>query len=62
MPDISPVAIEIARLIATGATQTELIAVVAHLADLFPEMTPAELWAALREATAEAERRALRPH
>ena len=62
MPDTAAIAEEIRRLITTGATQTELIAVVAHLADLFPDMTVADLSAAMREAMAEAERRAVQPH
>ena len=50
------------QLITISATQTELIAVVAHLADLLPDLTPAELSEALQVATTEAERRALRSH
>lgn len=57
MPDtITPVAVEITRLITAGVAEQALLATVARA---FPDLTPA---AALQEATAEAERRALRPH
>ena len=59
---LDAIAGEIRQLITTGATQTELIAVVAHLADLLPDLTPAELSEALQVAQAAAERKALRPH
>jgi hypothetical protein len=62
MPDTAAIADEIRRLITTGATQTELIAVVMHLADLFPDMTIADLSVAMQEAMAEAERQATRKH
>jgi hypothetical protein len=45
---IDTIAAEIRQLISIGATQTELIAVVAYLADLFPDMTPAQLSQALQ--------------
>jgi hypothetical protein len=52
---------EIRRLIMAGATEGALIAVVAHLAGQFPDITNAELSAVVQEAMAEAEKRALRP-
>jgi hypothetical protein len=48
---------EIARLITVGATEGALIAAVAYLAGQFPDMTTAELSAAIRDAMAAAERR-----
>jgi uncharacterized protein (DUF433 family) len=59
MLDTTPITIEITRLIAAGVTEGELLARVVRT---FPEITPAELSAALQEATAAAERQALRPH
>jgi uncharacterized protein (DUF433 family) len=59
MPDTTPVTNTITRLIAAGVAERELLAAVARR---FPELTSAELSAALQEATAAAERRALRPH
>jgi hypothetical protein len=53
--DIAPIAAIIVPMITTGATEETLLAAVARQ---FPELTPAELSAALQEATAEAERRA----
>lgn len=53
---------EIRRLITVGATEGALIAVVAHLAAQFPEMTSAELSQALQIAQAAAEKKALRPY
>jgi hypothetical protein len=49
----------IARLIATGSTEQELFAAVARK---FPELTRTEFVAALQDATAQAERKALRTH
>jgi hypothetical protein len=59
MQDTSNVTAAIARLISTGTTEQALLAAVAHL---FPELSPAELSQALQVATAAAERRALRPY
>ena len=53
---------EIQRLITVGATEVALIAAVAYLAGQFPDMTSAELSAAVQEAMAAAEKSALRPH
>jgi hypothetical protein len=60
MAETAAIAEEIRQLITTGATQAELIAVVAHLANLFPDMTIADLSEAMQEATAAAERRAVK--
>jgi uncharacterized SAM-dependent methyltransferase len=60
MPDSTAIADEIRRLITIDATQSELIAVLAHLANLFPDMTIADLSAAMQEAMAEAERHVTR--
>ena len=49
----------ITRLITTGSTEQELLAAVARK---FPELTRTEFVAALQDATAQAERKALRPH
>src|SRR5262249_48886074 len=49
----------ITRLISTGTTEQALLAAVAHL---FPNLSPAELSVALQTATVAAERKALRPH
>jgi hypothetical protein len=59
MTDTAAVTDAITRLISTGMTEEALLAAVAQL---FPNLTSAELSAALQEATAVAERRALRPH
>jgi hypothetical protein len=59
MLDTTPVTTEITRLISTGTTEQAQLAAVAHL---FPNLSPAELSAALQEATEAAERQALRPH
>jgi len=56
---IDTVVTEIKHLIASGTSERELLAAVARA---FPELTSAELSQALQEATAAAERRALRPH
>jgi hypothetical protein len=59
MLDTTPVTTTITRLIATGTTEQALLAAVAQL---FPDLSPAELSQALQVATAAAERKALRPH
>ena len=59
MIDTSPITAQISRLIATGTTEQALLAAVARL---FPAISPAELSAALQEATAQAERKATRRH
>ena len=59
MLDTTPVTREITKLIATGATEETLLTTVAHM---FPHLSPAELWGALQDATAEAEKRAARRH
>ena len=59
MLDTTPVTTAITKLISTGTTEQALLAAVAHL---FPNLSPAELSQALQVATAAAERRALRPH
>jgi hypothetical protein len=60
--DITIIATEIRNQITVGVTKRALIAVVAYLADQFPDMTSAELSAAMRKAMAAAKKRALRPH
>jgi uncharacterized protein (DUF433 family) len=57
MLDTAPIAAAIIRLIATGVTEGELVARVARL---FPDLSPAELSQALKVATAAAERQAAR--
>jgi hypothetical protein len=59
MLDTTPIATEITRLISTGTTEEALLAAVAHL---FPNLSPAELWAALQKATTAAERRIVKKH
>jgi hypothetical protein len=59
MPDTTPITTAITRLISTGTTEQALLTAVVYL---FPNLSPAELSAALQEATAAAERKALRPH
>ena len=59
MTDTSPVANEISRLIATGTQERDLVVAIAQR---FPDLTSAELSAALQDATAEAERRASTRH
>jgi hypothetical protein len=49
----------ITRLISTGATEEALLAAVAHL---FPNLSPAELSAALQVAQAAVERKAAQRH
>ena len=57
MRDMTAVATEIARLISLGFAEKHLLAVVAQK---FPELTEQEFYAALQEATAQAERQASR--
>jgi hypothetical protein len=59
MLDITRVTTAIARLISTGTTEQALLAAVAHL---FPNPSPAELSQALQVATTAAERQASRRH
>jgi uncharacterized protein (DUF433 family) len=59
MLDTSTITAAITHLIATGASEQALLAAVAYL---FPDLSPAELSAALQEATAKAERQASRRH
>ena len=59
MLNITPITIEITRLISTGTTEQALLVAVARA---FPELTPAVLSQALQVATAAAERKVLRPH
>jgi hypothetical protein len=49
----------ITRLITTGTTEQKLLAAIARQ---FPDLTRTEFVAALQDATAEAERKVLRPH
>jgi hypothetical protein len=59
--DTATITAAITRLIDTGASEQALLAAIAYL---FPDLdlSPAELSAALQEATAEAERRIVRKH
>jgi hypothetical protein len=59
MLDTTPITIEIMRLISTGTTEEALLAAVANL---FPNLTMAELSAALQVATTAAERQIVRKH
>jgi hypothetical protein len=59
MVDTTPITAAITRLISTGTTEEALLTAVAYL---FPNLSPAELSAALQVATTEAERKVLRPH
>jgi hypothetical protein len=59
MLDTTPVTTTITRLISTGTTEQALLAAVAHL---LPNLSPAELSQALQVATAAAERQASRRH
>ena len=59
MPDTTPVATTITRLITAGVAEGELLVRVRRQ---FPDLTWPELSQALQVATAAAERRALRPH
>jgi hypothetical protein len=59
MLDTSPITAHITRMIAIGTTEQALLAAVALL---FPNISSAELSAALQDATAQAEKRAARRH
>jgi uncharacterized protein (DUF433 family) len=59
MRDTARVTTTIKRMLAAGATEQALLAAVALM---FPDLTPAELSAALQEATAAAEKHASRRH
>ena len=59
MLDTTPVTTAITRLISTGTTEQAPLAAVAQL---FPELTPAELSSVLQVAQAAAERKASRRH
>jgi uncharacterized protein (DUF433 family) len=59
MLDTTLVTTKITKLITAGTTDEALLAAVSYL---FPNLSPAELSAALQEATDKAERQALRPH
>jgi hypothetical protein len=59
MLDTTPVTTAITRLISTGTTEQALLAAVAYL---FPNLSSAELSAALQDATATAERKVGRKH
>jgi hypothetical protein len=55
MLDTTPITAAITRLISTGTTEQAILAAVAHM---FPDLTTAELSAALQDATEAAERQA----
>ena len=59
MLDTTPVTTEIARLISTGTTEQALLVAVAQV---FPNLSPAELSQALQVATAADDRQATRRH
>jgi len=59
MLDTTPVTTEIARLIGTGTTEQALLVAVAQV---FPNLSPAELSQALQVATAADDRQATRRH
>jgi hypothetical protein len=59
MLDTTPITTTITKLITTGTTEQALLAAVAQL---FPNLTPAELSQALQVATALAEQQASRRH
>jgi len=59
MLDTTPVTTAITCLITAGTTEQLLLAAVAHL---FPNLSPAELSQALQVATTDAERKAMRRH
>ena len=59
MLDTTPVTIAITRLISTGTTEQVLLAAVARL---FPNLSPAELSQALQVATTAAERKVAARH
>jgi hypothetical protein len=54
MPDTDHVVETILGLIVAGVAERELLAAIVHL---FPDLSPAELWAVLQYATAAAEPR-----
>ena len=57
--DTSPVTHELTRLISQGSSEQALLSAVAHL---FPDISSADLSAAIQDAVEEAQRRALRKH
>jgi hypothetical protein len=59
MLDTTPVTAAITRLISTGTTEEALLAAVTYL---FPDLTSAELSAALQDAIATAEKHAAKKH
>jgi hypothetical protein len=59
MLDTTPITAAITRLISTGTTEQALLAAVAQL---FPNLSATELSQALQVAQAQAERKAVRPH
>jgi hypothetical protein len=59
MLDTAPITAAITRMITAGVPEGEPLARVMRQ---FPEITPAELWAALQDATAAAEKQAARRH
>jgi hypothetical protein len=59
MLDTAPITTAIAAMITAGTTEQELLAAVARK---FPDLTRTEFVAALQDATAQAERKTLRPH
>jgi hypothetical protein len=59
MHDTTPITTAITKLITAGTTEQALLAAVLYL---FPNLSPAELSAALQDATAAAERRIVRKH
>jgi hypothetical protein len=59
MLDTTPVTTAITKLISTGTTEEALIAAVAHM---FPNLSPAELSQALQVAQAAAERKVVSKH
>jgi hypothetical protein len=59
MLDTTSITTEITRLISAGTTEQAILAAVSYL---FPNLSPAELSAALQQATAAAERQATRRH
>jgi uncharacterized protein (DUF433 family) len=59
MLDATPITTEITQLITAGTPEGELLA---RVVGRFPDLTPAELSAALQEATARAQRQATRRH
>jgi hypothetical protein len=59
MLDTAPVTTAIRDMIVAGIPEGELLARVVRQ---FPELTPAELWAALQDATVAAERKVVAQH